>query len=76
MTQPNIILNWPAIALAIILSYILGALWFGPLFGKQWAECMGIKFGPENKPAARAMSVRFSSICRNYFYRLCFSLYY
>ncbi|MBK9294851.1 MAG: DUF1761 domain-containing protein [Oligoflexia bacterium] len=52
-------LNWPAIALAIILSYILGALWFGPLFGKQWAECMGIKFGPENKPAAKAMKRAF-----------------
>ena len=34
-------LNWFAIIVATILSFALGWLWFGPLFGKQWLESLG-----------------------------------
>lgn len=33
---------WAVIASAIIMM-ILGALWYGPLFGKEWTRLMGIK---------------------------------
>lgn len=29
-------LNWLAIALVTLGSWIFGALWFGPIFGKLW----------------------------------------
>ncbi|HVU75423.1 MAG TPA: DUF1761 domain-containing protein [Candidatus Paceibacterota bacterium] len=33
---------WAVIASALIMM-VLGALWYGPLFGKQWASLMGLK---------------------------------
>jgi glycerol uptake facilitator-like aquaporin len=29
-------LNWVAIIVMTIVSFMFGHLWFGPLFGKQW----------------------------------------
>lgn len=29
-------LNWIAIGLATLLTWALGALWYGPIFGKLW----------------------------------------
>ena len=28
--------NWPEIVLAALSAFILGGLWYGPLFGKRW----------------------------------------
>ena len=45
-------LNWFAIALATLVYYLLGALWFTPLFGKAWETALGFhkrkgyRFGP------------------------------
>ncbi len=33
--------NYWAIATGAILSMIIGALWYGPLFGKKWMEIVG-----------------------------------
>ncbi|MBP7741552.1 MAG: DUF1761 domain-containing protein [Candidatus Pacebacteria bacterium] len=41
-------------AVSMILSVVLGFLWYGPLFGKQWMELSGIKM-PEGKPSLRVM---------------------
>lgn len=41
MTQ--VILNYWAILGAAVSSMILGFLWYGPLFGKSWANMMGFK---------------------------------
>lgn len=30
--------NYPAIVACAILSMIIGALWYGPLFGRKWME--------------------------------------
>lgn len=35
--------NWVAIVLAIVAYYILGAIWFTPLFGKAYDEATGVK---------------------------------
>ena len=40
--QPLITINYIAVALCVVLAMPLGFLWFGPLFGKQWAKCMGM----------------------------------
>lgn len=43
--------NYLAILVAAILSMVIGATWFGPLFGKQWAELMGWKKSEMEKMA-------------------------
>ncbi|MTI37932.1 DUF1761 domain-containing protein [Fulvivirga lutimaris] len=29
-------INWLAIIVATLLTFVLGAIWYGPLFGKRW----------------------------------------
>jgi hypothetical protein len=36
---PNV--NWPIVALATLAYYLLGALWFTPLFGRSWDRAVG-----------------------------------
>ena len=35
-------LNWLAVVVAAIVGFPLGALWYGPLFGKAWMAATGI----------------------------------
>jgi hypothetical protein len=45
--------NWLAVAVGAVLAYLLGYLWYSPkLFGKKWAEGVGLKSAPENLPVA------------------------
>ncbi|SEJ56092.1 Protein of unknown function [Cyclobacterium xiamenense] len=41
METAAISVNYFAIAAGGILSMILGALWYGPLFGKKWLQIIG-----------------------------------
>ncbi len=34
-------INYLAIIVASVLSMVVGAIWYGPLFGKKWAEIVG-----------------------------------
>lgn len=34
-------MNWVAIVVAAIAQFIIGWLWYGPLFGKTWMSMMG-----------------------------------
>lgn len=34
--------NYLAILVAAVLSMVLGFLWYGPLFGKEWTKLMGV----------------------------------
>ena len=34
--------NWLAILAAAFLTFVLGGLWYGPLFGKPWMRASGI----------------------------------
>ena len=43
------LINVWAIVLSMILSIVLGFIWYGPLFGKKWMALSGIKM-PEQKP--------------------------
>lgn len=50
--------NWLAVAVGAVLAYALGYLWYSPkLFGKKWAEGVGLKAPPDNLPVA-AMAVQ------------------
>ncbi len=33
--------NWWAILAATVLAFVLGGLWYGPLFGKAWLAAIG-----------------------------------
>lgn len=35
-------LNWIAVFLAALSAFLLGGLWYGPLFGKPWQKLMGL----------------------------------
>ena len=35
--------NWIAIVVLMIVNMGIGAVWYGPLFGKPWMEATGIK---------------------------------
>lgn len=49
MTSPEVHLNYWVIMACVILYLVLGTLWYGPLFGKQWKKAMG--WDPNVKPA-------------------------
>ncbi len=38
----EVAINWKAVLLATVVSFVLGALWYGPLFGKPWMRSIGI----------------------------------
>ena len=38
----EISINFLAVGIAVVANFFLGALWYGPLFGKAWAAEMGI----------------------------------
>ena len=42
-------LNWLAIAVSAIAYFALGAIWFGPLFGKMWMQGHGISLPSEEE---------------------------
>ncbi|MCI0542311.1 DUF1761 domain-containing protein [bacterium] len=45
-------INYLAVLVAAIANMVVGFLWYGPLFGKPWADMMGLKFdSPEAKMA-------------------------
>lgn len=48
------LVNFWAILISMILSVVIGFIWYGPLFGKQWMELAGIKM-PEEKPGMSVM---------------------
>ena len=34
--------NFWAVAVGAVLSMVIGAIWYGPLFGKKWMEIIGV----------------------------------
>lgn len=51
--EPNIQLNIMAILIAVAANFILGFIWYTPLFGKVWGKEMG--FDMTQKPPTSAM---------------------
>jgi len=38
----SVTVNYWAIASGAVLSMVIGAIWYGPLFGKRWMEIVGV----------------------------------
>jgi hypothetical protein len=51
--HPDIHLNWIAIAVSVVVSFAVGGLWYGPLFGAAWRKEMGVP--ADAKPMGGAM---------------------
>jgi len=51
--HPTIHVNWVAVLVAVVASFVFGWLWYGPLFGKKWAALM--KMPPDMKPDPKVM---------------------
>ena len=49
MNMPNIDLNWLAVITAAVSAFVLGGLWYGPLFKRAWCRETGID--PDSAPA-------------------------
>lgn len=49
----DITINWIAVLLAALSSMIVGSIWYGPAFGKQWIKLANVKKDP-NFTAAKA----------------------
>ncbi len=52
--MPDIQINYVAILVAVVATFILGFIWYTPLFGKAWAREMG--FDPDEKPSGAVMA--------------------
>ena len=54
---PFINTNYLVLILAVVASFVFGYIWYGPLFGKTWAQLAGIKFeeGTCNKPKPESL---------------------
>ena len=50
--------NWWAILVATVLAFVLGGLWYGPLFGKAWLAAMG-KTEDEIEPSPSPFIISF-----------------
>lgn len=47
------VVNYWAVLSGAVFSMILGAVWYGPLFGKQWMEIIGVD--PNDEVAKKKM---------------------
>jgi len=47
----DVAVNYWAVLVAAIVSFVVGWLWYGPLFGKMWQGLMGMT--PENMQAMK-----------------------
>ena len=52
--QPNIHINWLAVAVSVVASFAIGGVWYGPIFSKTWAKAMGFAAGA--KPSGREIA--------------------
>jgi hypothetical protein len=50
MKEPNLIINWAAILLAMLSAFFFGGLWYGPIMGKKWAALMGMDMSKKPPP--------------------------
>ncbi len=53
-----VIINWWAILVTMIISVVLGQLWFGPVFGKAWMKSVGIAMPESMTPDVKKKMMR------------------
>lgn len=52
--MPEIHINMLAIAIAVVANFVLGFIWYTPLFGKVWGREMG--YDPNMKPPSSELT--------------------
>jgi len=57
----DVSVNYLAILIAAIASFVVGMVWFGPLFGKQWMQMMGIKHSDMEAAKKKGMSKTYAA---------------
>jgi hypothetical protein len=57
--QPDITINYLAVAACVLVAMPVGFLWFGPLFGQTWAAYMGMRNmkAPDAAAIAKSMAI-------------------
>lgn len=48
-------LDWLAILVGTVAMFIVGWLWYGPLFGKKWTAANGVSGGGSGMPGASVL---------------------
>ena len=61
MSVPNFDLNWLAVIAAAASAFVLGGLWYGPLFKRAWCREAGID--PEAQPPHPARMFAVAFVC-------------
>lgn len=57
--MPNIVMNWPAIIVSVIVAFVIGGFWYSPFaFAKPWAKGMGMSM--DRKPKKSEMNRAFA----------------
>lgn len=51
--------NWWAVIVAAIVKFVIGGIWYMPLFGKQYRALMGVAEGSEMTGLGPALAVQF-----------------
>ncbi len=54
-------INYLAVVLGAVIMMVLGGLWYGPLFGKQWIALMGFGEGKVQEMQAKGMGAMWKS---------------
>lgn len=52
-------INWLAVLAASLVGFVVGAIWYGPVFGKTWMGLVGLK----EEDAARVNMAKVYGIC-------------
>jgi hypothetical protein len=55
--HPHLQANGLAILVSAIVSFALGSLWYGPLFGRVWQRAMGFATKPARAEIARGSAI-------------------
>ncbi len=50
--------NWWAVLAATVLAFVLGGIWYGPVFGKAWLDALG-KTEDDIQPSAAPFVISF-----------------
>lgn len=50
-------MNWPAIVIATLAFFAVGAVWYGALFRQPWAREVGVSAPPQGGAVARIMAL-------------------
>ncbi|MBU1293128.1 DUF1761 domain-containing protein [Patescibacteria group bacterium] len=54
----DVVVNYWAILLCVVVAVVIGSFWYGPLFGKTWMRIVGIKKPDEITPAVKRTMMR------------------